>query len=86
MVEINRRDQVKRPFGPNTDSKLRSHSLQTSQIELYNNVNRKEQKIVNNSKARISTLDKDMLPSKLMYEPYITELTGQSNPHSRIST
>lgn len=86
MVEINRREHKPRPPGPGNDSKLRSHSLHNSNMDIYANGDHQERKVVYNQQAPIATLEQDMLPSQQWHEAHNTRGGVQTLQHSRIST
>ena len=79
-------EQLKRPIGAkNSDSKLRSHAIRKSVDGISTPIDRT--KIVINKQARLATLDRRTLPSKLRQDPYQTVAGSlRTSPYSRIST
>ena len=80
-------EQLKRPIGAkNSDSKLRSHAIRKS-VDGTSTPLDQRTKIVINKQARLATLDKRTLPSKLRQDPYQTVVGSlRTSPYSRIST
>ena len=78
-------EQLKRPIGAKkSDSKLRDYTLRNSVQSTK--PSGEKQNIVLNKQAKLATLDRRVLPSKLRQDPYQTVVGSRASHHSPIST